>query len=233
VLDQLITIDYQEGAGGEFIANWLSAHFGQRFKTDLQSDPDYLQKWLNSHSLVKHDWRENFNNYLLTFNKECSRHNIQKIAVSYHLYKYPEHVEILKKVNRARFVRINCAGYESQVISDFNRKILNYLLGTDNFAEIKFMLQGQSQEKIKHCLTLFSQRKLTYRDLINDEITVDLKYLPSNDIEIMYEDFFIDFNKTHNAYKHLCDQLQLEPNFKLLDALIERNTKNLQLQKIV
>ena len=51
MLEQLIVIDYQEGAGGEFIASWLSAHFGQRLETDLQNNPNYLQKWLNSQGI--------------------------------------------------------------------------------------------------------------------------------------------------------------------------------------
>ena len=44
----------------------------------------------------------------------------------------------------------------------------------------------------------------------------------------MYEDFFINFDRTSAAYQTLCNQLQLSPNPQLLDALIDRNKKNLQ-----
>jgi len=228
LVEQLIVVDYQEGAGGEFIASWLSAHFGQKLQTDLQSNPNHLQKWLNLHSLVQPDWQENFGNYLLTFNRECASQDIDKIAVSYHLYKYPEHVEILKTINQAKFVRINCVGFEARVDIDFNQKILDRVLL--DFAEVHFMLKNQTQEKIKHFLNLFKQKKLTYRDLVPGKIDHASKQLPSDDIEIMYEDFFIDFKKTPKAYENLCDQLQLQPSVELLDALIDRNTKNLQHQ---
>jgi hypothetical protein len=233
MLEQLIVIDYQEGAGGEYVANWLSAHFGQKLESDLQLNPNYLQKWLNSHSLIQADWRENFNKYLLTFNNECARHGIRSIAVPYHLYKYPEHTETLARVNHARFVRVNCTGYELQVASDFQRKVLNRVLGSTDFAEVKFILKHQSQEKIQHCLDLYKHRKLTYRDLLPCNLKIELKSLPSNDIEIMYEDFFVAFDQTPAAYQNLCKQLQLTPNAQLLDALIDRNKKNLQHSQII
>ena len=228
MLEQLIVVDYQEGAGGEFVANWLSAHFGQQLKTDPQKNPDYLQKWLNSHSLVKSDWRKNFADYLLDFNRLCDQSNICRIAVSYHLYKYPEHVEALTKINQARFVRINCQGYESQIKEDFNRKIWNRMLAADDFDEIKFMLHNQDQEKINYCMSLFKQGKLTYRDLVLSEPVFELKHLPSNDVEMLYQDFFINFDRTPAAYNQLCEQLHLTPDARLLNALIDRNKKNLQ-----
>ena len=233
MLEQLIVVDYQEGAGGEFVSSWLSAHFGQKLETDLQCNPNYLQKWLNSHSLIQSDWRKNFNKYLLAFNDECARRGIQSIAVSYHLYKYPEHVGILEKANQARFVRVNCAGYEDQVARDFRRKVLDRVLGPGDFAEIKFILKGQTQEKIKHCMEQYRHHALTYRELLLCDPKIELKHLPSNDIEIMYRDFFVDFDRTPTAYQILCNQLQLTPNDQLLDALIDRNKKNLQHSQII
>jgi hypothetical protein len=233
VLEQLIVVDYQEGAGGEFVSNWLSAHFGQKLETDLQLNPNYLQKWLNSYSLIQSDWRKNFNKYLLMFNDECTNRGVQSIAVSYHLYKYPEHVEILKKVNQPRFVRINCAGYEDQVAWDFRRKVLDRVLGPGDFAEIKFILCNQPQENVKHCLDLYRRHALTYRELLSCDPKLELKHLPSNDIEIMYRDFFVDFDQTPTAYQNLRSQLQLTPNAQLLDALIDRNKKNLQHSQII
>ena len=65
MLEQLIVVDYQEGAGGEFLANWLSAHFGQKLNYNQQTNSNYLQKWLNAHSLIQDDWKENFKNQLI------------------------------------------------------------------------------------------------------------------------------------------------------------------------
>ena len=233
MLEQLIVVDYQEGAGGEFVSNWLSAHFGQKLEMDLQLNPNYLQKWLNSHSLIHTDWRKNFNKYLLMFNDECAKRGVQSVAVSYHLYKYPEHVEILEKVNHPRFVRVNCTGYEDQVSRDFQRKVLDRVLGPEDFAEIKFILQGQTEEKIKHCMKQYRQHALTYRELLPYNPKIELKHLPSNDVEILYGDFFVEFDRTPTAYQTLCNQLQLTPNAQLLDALIDRNKKNLQHSQII
>jgi hypothetical protein len=231
--EQLIVVDYQEGAGGEFIASWLSAHFGQTMQTNLQANPNYLQKWLNSYSLTQPDWHSDFEKYLEKFFQECTQHNIQRIAVAYHLYKYPEHVEILKKNSTVRFVRINCNNHQTQINNDYCRKVLNRVLGPNDFAEIKFMLQNQSQEKINHCLSMYKRNQLTYQQLVPIQRNFELKKLPSQDVEILYEDFFIDFDRTPAAYQTLCSQLQLTPNAQLLDALIDRNKKNLQHSQII
>jgi hypothetical protein len=225
IVKKLIVVDYQEGAGGEFIANWLSAHFGQKIEYDLQSNPNYLQKWLNAHSLIYPDWADNFSNYLGIFDRECLSRSIDKISVPYHLYKWPGHVEILQNTYQARFVKINCQGYESQVFHQFRNKVLDRILGKKDFSEVKFILQGQSREKIDHCISLFRDNQLTYKDLLSYTPTAELKSLPSDDIEIMYEDFFINFERTPVSYKKLCDQLDLKPDANLLELLIDRNKK--------
>ena len=80
-------------------------------------------------------------------------------------------------------------------------------------------------------MALFQHNQLTYRDLLSFDVQADLKSLPSDDIEILYQDFFIDFTKTSDAYQRLCVELGLQPNLTLLDALIERNKKNLLTQQ--
>jgi hypothetical protein len=225
-LAKLIVVDYQEGAGGEFIANWLSAHFGQLLVTDPQASPDYLQKWLNSHSLVITNWQNDFEQHLLEFNRQCSYRGIGSIAVSYHLYRWPVHVQTLININQARFVRINCKGFEQQIYRDFCRKVLDRPLGPKDWPEIKFILQNQSAEHRDNCLTLFKQRKLNYRQLLPCNHRPENKLLPSQDIEIHYKDFFVNFEHTPAAYADLCAQLEIEPQPKLLQALIDRNKKN-------
>lgn len=231
MLDQLIVVDYQEGAGGEFIASWLSAHFGQKLEHDLQANPNYLQKWLNSHSLVYGDWQQNFRDYLERFNQLCAEHHVKRIAVPYHLWKYPDHVHVLREINRARFVRINCDGYQADVFLDFSRKVLDRKLTHNDFDEIKFLLQNEPTEKIHHCINLLRDNRLTYRDLLGSDIKQGLKILPSHDIEILYKDFFVDFTKITDRYQALCVALGLQPNLSLLVSLIERNKKNLQTQQ--
>jgi hypothetical protein len=233
VLDQLIVVDYQEGAGGEFIASWLSAHYGHKLETDSQANPNYLQKWLNSYSLVYADWGENFANYLQTFIKECNSHGVSRLAVPYHLYKYPQHVEILRQHCNTRFVKINCDGYQKQVFDDFRRKVLHRVLQAQDFKEIKFLLRDQSKQKINYCMQLFKNNQLTYQDLLCGQPPNKLESLPSNDIEILYKDFFVDLDNTALACQKLCEQLQLHADARLLDALIERNKKNLQQQQAI
>jgi hypothetical protein len=231
MLDQLIVVDYQEGAGGEFMASWLSAHFGQKLEHDLQSHPNYLQKWLNSHSLIYDDWQQNFVGYLKMFNQLCAHASVQKIAVPYHLWKYPEHVHILQEMNQARFVRINCDGYQADVFLDFRRKVLDRKLTHGDFDEIKFLLQNQPTHKKQHCMNLLRDNRLIYKDLLGTDIKPGLKILPSHDIEILYKDFFVDFTSITDRYHVLCHELGLQPNASLLDSLVERNKKNLQIQQ--
>jgi hypothetical protein len=107
------------------------------------------------------------------------------------------------------------------------------VLGPGDFAEIKFILKGQTQEKIKHCMEQYRHHALTYRELWPCDPKIKLKHLPSNDIEILYGDFFVEFDRTPSAYQTLCNQLQLIPNAQLLDALIDRNKKNLQHSQII
>ena len=149
------------------------------------------------------------------------------------MYKYPTHVDVIKTINQARFVRINCAGYETHVNKNFRHKIVDHLLGPMDFAVIKFLLTNKSQEHINYFLGLYKNKKLTYGKLLSISDTVELKHTPSNDIEIMYEDFFINFDRTPDAYQTLCNQLQLNPTDQLLDALIDRNKKNLQHLQII
>lgn len=228
MLERLIVVDYQEGAGGEFVASWLSSHFGHQLASDLQKNPNYYQKWLNSHSLVSTGWNSGFVNFFQDFLTTCQSQGITQIAVPYHLYKWPHHVGIIKDCcPHARFVRINCMGYEQEVSADFRRKVLSKTLGPADFGMIKFMLTHRSKEEIKHALALFKNQQLTFQDLLPGRgQSTQLKHLPSQDVEINYQDFFVNFDHAESAYKQLCINLDIVPDAVLLDALIERNKKN-------
>jgi hypothetical protein len=224
VLKRLIVVDYQEGAGGEFIARFLSAHFGLPLAFDQQADPDQTQKWLNSHSIVTPTWTLSFETSLRALMELCDSQNIDSIAVPYHLYKWPQHVDkILDLIPHARFVRINCDRYLGQVNVEFKRKVLDRSI-TD-FKELQFLLKNKDRDFIKSMMTRFKQKTLTYKDIFHAP-DKDLKTLPSKDVEIDYGDFFCNFDQTASAYERLCDRLGLSPNIVLLSALLERNKKN-------
>jgi hypothetical protein len=230
VLEKLIVVDYQEGSGGEFVASWLSAHFGHLLVENPQKNPDYYQKWLNSHSLITSNWNENFSKFFLDFVTRCCDLGITQIAVPYHLYKWPHHVDIIKDCcPHARFVRINCKEYQREVSAEFDRKVRFKKLGPKDFATVKFMLTQKSSKEIQRVLTLFKKQELVFQDLMpNIKKTSRLKILPSQDIEINFRDFFVDFDQTKVAYNRLCDELALSPDNTLLGMLIERNKKNWQ-----
>lgn len=228
MLKKIIVVDYNEGAGGEYMASFLSAHFGQDLVSNPQKQPDRLQKWLNTHSLVVPDWNDNFKNYLEKFFNECQRSEVENIAVPYHLYKWPGHVDVLKDaLPAARFLRINCIGHEQHILQDFRYKIWNRKLTNADFLEIKFLLSHRSEQFKIQVLQKLKTNQLVYKDLFSNTEVV-YGSLPSNDVEVMYADFFINFDNTPEAYEYMCTQLEITPNFSLLNLLIQRNKKNLQ-----
>lgn len=220
-----IVVDYQEGAGGEFIARWLSAHFGHQLEFDQQKNPDHMQKWLNSHSLSFHNWDQTFCAHFRQFVRECQQQGIDQIAVPYHLYKFPHHVTVIQEqIPNVRFVRICCDQYVDRVYADFSRKVLDRPI--TSFSELQFLLQDRDHDAVKHNIRRWRQGELTYRDLW-PQSQQDLQTLPSQDVQIDYGDFFCHFDQTAQAYEKLCNELGLVPDLILLSALLERNQKNL------
>lgn len=225
-MDKLIVVDYQEGAGGEFIARFISAHLGHKLAFDQQAHPSHVQKWLNSHSLVNTDWDQRFSVYLRMFFSVCKMQNATKLAVPYHLYKWPGHVDlILQESPNTRFVKINCNNYVDQVSVDFQRKVIDRPI--QDFSEMQFLLKNKSTDLIKSNIELYKQGQLTYKDIF-PKTSLRLQTLPSKDIEIDYGDFFCNFKQTAHAYEKLCNDLNLNPNLVLLSSLLERNKKNQQ-----
>jgi hypothetical protein len=228
VLDNFVVVDYQEGAGGEFLASFISAHWGHPLIEDPQKSPNQLQKWLNSYSLIWPDWNENFSQYLKGFVDQCRHHDVKNIAVPYHLYKWPHHIDIIKDlVSTVRFVKINSTGNEAKIDYDFRRKVLNRSLGIEDLYEIQFLLSTQNPEQKIRCMQLFKKGTLTIGDML-PPVDFSPRLLPSQDVEIVYQNFFIDFDQTSAAYQKLCQEIDLPFNNELLCALINRNKKNLQ-----
>lgn len=233
MLEQLVIVDYQEGAGGEFLASFVSAHWGHDITPNPQSQGNRVQKWLNSHSLVRPQWDQNFELNFAEFITLCEQHSIKQISVPYHLYKWPDHCErISNQIAHTRFVQIDVSGYLDHISADFRRKVLRRRLHSADFGEIKFFLQGQNIEHQRRCMNLFRQGTLTLVDIRPEfESYSGQKTLPSRDIKINYGDFFVDFDRTPAAYQQLCENLNMTPNPDLLQQLIDRNRKNLQAQQ--
>lgn len=233
MIEQLVVVDYQEGAGGEFLASFISAHWGHALTPYPQSQGNRIQKWLNTYSLVRSTWDQDFESNFAEFVALCEQHSITQISVPYHLYKWPSHCDrISKQITHTRFVQIDVTDCLDCVSADFQRKVLHRPLGSADFGEIKFFLQGQTAEHQRRCMDLLRQGTLTLANLRPDfEFYPGQRTLPSTDIVIKYSDFFVNFDRTPMAYHELCDKLKLNPNLALLQQLIDRNQKNLQAQK--
>jgi hypothetical protein len=126
-----------------------------------------------------------------------------------------------------RFVKINATGYEHQIQSDFERKVWFRKMTKKDVGEVKFLLQRLDSNKQQAVLDLYRKQDLIFKDLIGDDLNTG-NYPPTQDIEIFYKDFFLDFDRTPDAYKKLCYQLEIIPDSALLSDLITRNKKNWQ-----
>jgi len=227
MVDQLIVVDYVEGSGGEFFANFLSAHFGSTLITNTQRNPNFLQKWLNSQSLVVKNWDQEFRKQLIEFQDLCNSSHVSRLAIPYHLYKWPHHIGIISEMFPTRFIKINVVGYEHTVLSDFERKIWFRKMTKQDVGEVKFLLQRLDFAQQQIVLDLYRKQELIFKDLVGGNLVIG-DSPPTRDIEIFYKDFFIDFDCTVDAYKKLCAELEIIPNFTLLSELIDRNKKNWQ-----
>lgn len=233
MIEQLVVVDYQEGAGGEFMASFVGAHWGHELSMDSQNHGHAVQKWLNTQSLVRSDWDQQFEQHLCEFVELCRVKDISSIAVPYHLYKWPHHCNIITDVcSHTRFVKINAANYLDSISADFQRKVINRILTTKDFGEVALFLNDQDSAHKIHCLELFRRGELTLKHMRPDFVfDPGLKQLPSQDIQIDYGDFFVNFHCTPAAYHQLCEQLGLVPQPYLLQQLVDRNKKNLQDQQ--
>ena len=227
MIDQLIVVDYVVGAGGEFFANFLSAHFGSTLSLDPQHNPNFLQKWLNSQSLVVKNWDQDFRKHLIKFQNLCDDSHVSRLAVPYHLYKWPHHMDTISEMFPTRFVKINVEGYEHTVQTDFERKVWFRKMTKQDVGEVKFLLQRLDLAQQQTVLDLYRKQELIFKDLVGGDLCIG-EIPPTQDIEIFYKDFFIDFDRTVDAYRKHCAELDIIPDFKLLSALINRNKKNWQ-----
>ena len=255
MFNKLVIVDYLEGAGGEYISYFISSHKEfMSFDLDvdnMQTIDGNLLKYVNSQSIVDPTWNQNFKNNLLTFINRCTDQQISTIAIPYHLYKWPTHIDVIKNQQPStRFIKINYnASRQSDIFLDFFRKVWFKKLNKFNLPEIKFLTENFSMLDKQTVIQRLQANKLYYLDLLllkngvavtskNQRNAVtefqnqQNKLCPSSDIVIEYDDFFVNFDCTLDAYKQLCNQLKILPDMKKLDKLIERNKKNyLELKK--
>lgn len=242
MLEKLIIVDYVEGAGGEYLAHFINRHINSTVSAtdNMQELSGVGMKQLNSFSLIKSDWRENIEYYLEEFINQIT---VKQLAVPYHLYKFPEHIEPLQAIaDQTHFVKIDSVGHPN-IAFDFVRKVYFKKLDKSHLSEIKFYTETLNVTSKQQIIQRLKNNNLYWMDLellknnqaINkqnrtaliDQALNHTTILPSNDIVISYRDFFVDFKRTQEAYDKLCVQLGIQADTIKLDEFINRNKKNL------
>lgn len=244
MLSKFVVVDYFEGAGGEYLAYFISSH--NEFLSydltnyDMQAIDGTFLKYLNSQSIFNKTWDGHFDENFRNFINMCN----SSIAIPYHLYRWPTHIDIIKNQQpNTRFVKINYSeDRRNDIFLNFARKILFKKFSKFDISEIKFLITHFSSLDKKTVLQKLKTNDLYFLDFIllrnkipitsenRKSIVFDLQnkknICPSTDIAIEYDDFFVNFERTHEAYSKLCDQLEISPDIKKLATLVERNTKN-------
>ena len=230
MLEQIIVVDYVDGAGGEYLSEFLNRHLHA-------TDHVWLRKYFNSQSLVIDHWDRDFDQHLQKFLLLCQDQGVTKIAVPYHLYKWPTHLVKFQGIaNVVRAVRISSDQYQRQVALDFLRKI--YLLPVDDLHKLAYLTKTASTEQKQKLLEHLRARTLQWIDVILltsnhdsrqqlvDQVLTRQLTCPSQDLSIDYGDFYVHHHNIDNKYNLLCRQLNLVPNQALLQQLIQRNQRN-------
>lgn len=250
MLNTLIVIDYAEGAGGEYFANMLNSHqefnsAAEPLATSLQQVKDYRLKWFNSNSLIHPDWSENIKSYTDQFLKMCSHSYVEHIAVPYHLYRYPKHQEVFKTLSKnTKFISIDCTPEHKLVNQDYIRKILFQQLTKKDIHTVSYLSKNCTDSVKNQLIDLLKHEKLygidlelarsgqdlsdTNRKQLIDKILTRTVKTVANDLVIGYKDFFVSFDITKEKYYNLCKDLNINPNDRILSAMIERNKKNFE-----
>jgi hypothetical protein len=241
MLDRLVVVDYVDGAGGEYISTILNQH--EEFNSGTVTEE--TQKWLNSRrQLNAKNWDSVFESECQLFVDRCAKENITDIAIPYHCYLYPKHIDVLKKYAKdTRFVNIDMGQHYNMVIMEYARKVLFRPLTKANFNEIKYRIRDPKADDSKELVNLMMQNKLFAIDLIlyRDGLRITkenrqtrISYLldrrrssPSDDIILDYGNTFVLLDNLEKSYYTLCNSLNIQPNTEILDSMYNRNTINL------
>jgi hypothetical protein len=235
MLDCLVVVDYIEGAGGEYISSVINSHPG--FSNNV-----VLQKWFNSQQHIIHDWDNHIAEQADLFLIQCQEHQIKNLAISYHLCMHPTHVDIMQQLSKGtRFVKIDSVNHNAMVRMDHARKILFNQITKKQVKELKYRIGNSRPSEL---IKLFLEDRLYGIDLVlykrnlpitraNREMVIELimgkqETCPTNDITILYNDFFVSFDNMKEKYYNLCNSLNIQPNIDILNAMLIRNRKNLE-----
>ena len=249
MLDQLVVVDYIDGAGGEYLSNIINSHAefncaSSPLATNMQAVPDVTQKWFNSRQRISNKWDAEFTHECKLFLDRCHEQNITAISIPYHLYYYPAHINALKSLSRkTQFVKINSDNYQDIVMMDFVRKILFRQITARHLHELKYRIKDRLDEA-QPLLDLFKSNKLfgidfvlfahsikvnkqNRSDMLNNLLKKE-RVCPSTDIEIDYGDFFVLFDKLKKSYYTLCNGLNIVPSEAIAEEMLIRNKRNLE-----
>ena len=232
MLKKIIVVDYIEGAGGEYFAQFLSDHMNT-------AQHRWLQKYFNSQSLVTKNWDQDFEHHLNKFLELCNKQNVNEIAVPYHLYKWPHQFDLFNRIaHTVRAVKIDSTQYNREVALDFLRKI--YLCPFDNtqISQLAY-LANSATDKVKQELNeqlrssglqwidviITLDNTLTKRQLV-DQVLRHTTMLSTQDVKIDYGVFYVNRAGIEDKYNLLCKQLDITSNLELLEELIKRNKEN-------
>lgn len=236
MLDRLVVVDYIEGAGGEYLSQSINSH--AEFDNSM-----VLQKWFNSQRHIIHNWDIEFVEQAHLFLAQCTQQQVKNLAISYHLYFHPGHIELLKPLSKhTQFITIDSTGHEQMVKMEFIRKVLFNSISKQKIKEVKYRVQADRGPQAYKLIELLMQEKLYGIDLVLykwglpitrenrenafNQLLNKKEKCPTNDITILYKDFFVSFDKTEKSYYNLCESLNITPSSEILNAMLVRNKAN-------
>lgn len=243
MLENLIVVDYVDGAGGEFISSCINHHANFYCESPnefyITAQTNKIQKYFNSQELIGN----NINSIINEFLNLCEINKVKNVAVSYHLYKRPANIEIIKNnIQSTRFVAINHTDHNELINLDFVRKVYFNRITKKDLNTIKFRITNFDDKQKKLLFDLLRSDRLIEMDfdLIAKNIIPNydsrLEHLnnfikrrktpPSKDLEINYENFFVNLDNLKESYYNLCEQLNIVPIDNVYELIFNRNKKN-------
>ena len=246
MLENLVVVDYIEGAGGEFISSCINHHANFYCESpneyNVKEQTNLIQKYFNSQYIIGHN---NIDATIKEFLDLCKINEVKNVAISYHLYKNPSNIEIIKsKIQSARFVAINQNNCNDLINLDFVRKVYFNKLTKKDVKFIKFRLTKFDTNQKKIVFDLLNNNRLIQMDLdliaknirpnyesrlvLLDNFIKRHKTAPSKDIEINYENFFVNLDNLKDSYYNLCEQLNIVPIESVYELMLNRNKNNFE-----
>lgn len=224
---RVIAVDYYRGGGGNAFSRFLNGHLGV-------SDIDQYEYVV---SYIAHNYYLYGKLRLRDFTELCEQKNLDCIAIPFHFYQAPEFVGLFEKELNVRFVKINQGKYIRIPNLNFVQKVyfrevhdkqdtLNRIAHLDEEVQNQILDILDSGNLLGIDLTLaLADKEITSankRDYIERALTGKKQInLPTNDITVEYEDFFVRENLSE--YHKLCDSLNIKANDTLYKEFVASN----------